>query len=230
MVYEFYMKEGAHVSFYTRSRWSRVHTWSMPRTGYGSRALALVCRQIKNEYRPIYHMKVTLAISLPLLPEFLSTHFKTRDDCKSCPRQIVVYMAKAREDNMELPTCKSIDILPLIWMSEERPGFECTFQDCSTAFYNQWRAARTREHCAATELNEILANGLAWAWPDDEERNRIYELRVTRYAAGEGKRDQWLDVEARILDATQPDSNSAVIAKHLATNTKYFQMTTASMP
>ncbi|KAF2649258.1 hypothetical protein K491DRAFT_735304 [Lophiostoma macrostomum CBS 122681] len=229
MVYGYYLHPGARVSFYSQRRWTHRSSWARRRPGYGSRALTLVNRQITSEFRPIYNMNVEVEISYALLPKYLSAYFKTREECKMGPRTIIVCLGKVREDNEDLPACKSVDILPLLWMKDQIPEFQCTFRDGSTAWHRPWRTTRTRESCTAKELDWLLADGYQQVWPNEEERTRFYELRVTRFAVENGKRNQWLDIEARAVNPGYPylDPDPMVKLRNWRTNTRYLQKFTS---
>ncbi|KAF2649257.1 hypothetical protein K491DRAFT_721835 [Lophiostoma macrostomum CBS 122681] len=183
----------------------------------GRRALAQVCQQLRNEYRPIYIWNLSGSIKWQDLPNFQATFIKGADEIDHTPERLCVYLLKVKHDN-EAIGMDFVDIYPLLKMRAARPEFNIIFDDksmeslqwsmhhpnCSTGLSIS-RRLNLRAPQACYELNDLFRDGLDSKCTGGMAEANIREVRVYRWAPG-SKKEDWMSIYA--LDVNAPTLES----------------------
>jgi hypothetical protein len=112
--------------------------------------LSRVCRQIREEYRPLQRRAATLEIDWSDLPELYATFCNTASSSADAPcvdLQIVLQSTEGRITDL-------IDIFPLLRLQNLSPTFACSFMSPGDALHktsppNFWPSEES-------DLNELL--------------------------------------------------------------------------
>ena len=91
---------------------------------YGDKALAQVCRHIRDEFRPFYLQNMRVQVCWTDLPAFLYTFFDAPLGVYTyVPKWIVVVLEQIKKDRFE----GYVDVLPLLRMCEQHKDFRYGF-------------------------------------------------------------------------------------------------------
>jgi hypothetical protein len=186
----------------------------------GPQALLQVCKQLRNEYRPIYIENLSGYINWTDLPKYLSTFFHEAE-LVNCPKDVYVYLHSVRDDNTALGA-DYVDIYPLLKMRSTRPDFSIIFDDESVAsdhfsLYHPNRSIlslrpKRRVAQCCYELTDLFRDGLDNKWTGDMAGKNFRQVRVYRWEPNSKKKD-FMAVYALDVDAPTSESEFKPVLK-----------------
>ena len=162
-------------------------------------ALAMVCKQIREEFRPMYLNSLStprITIAYADLPAFLNTFYNHSDDWTFTPRSLTIWLGSAEQDKYVM-NLHYVDILPLLDMKVLNPEFRCTFQD--RPLFEPTPAGQGGNPKVCTELNRLLSGpanrGLRRRFSlRSTDLAHFKELRVYRWQRDRGTKGGWIQL------------------------------------
>jgi hypothetical protein len=163
--------------------------------------LAQVCKQIRLEYRPIYVRNIPhVGVHWRDLPAFLSTFFESKD-YQNCPERMGIWVGEPQQDNVAMGG-REVDLLPLLHMQEQRPGFACKIDNAA------YDTGRQRTEYACKALKALFSGEYERLRSTYFDGKHPEELKVKRSAPGDNSK-YWLEITATMSGAVHHSHDPA---------------------